>query len=161
MHQHPCHAHCCSHSSCLCTSGPPKGSTLCHHTLLPSKDSALVGINQYESNKPARYVNNTNLSSRVANLNPPWNGDQSEQASNAQFQKAMQLTGLEFMEALEYYSKVSVCQAYIVLGHFCLPCKQSSFSCHWGAIRQVLHQSMYIAMQAPCAQDCAACLLLL
>ncbi|KAL3162614.1 hypothetical protein ABBQ38_008661 [Trebouxia sp. C0009 RCD-2024] len=63
------------------------------------------GINQYESNKPARYVNNTNLSSRVANLNPPWNGDQSEQASNAQFQKAMQLTGLEFMEALEYYSK--------------------------------------------------------
>ena len=54
-------------------------------------------------------MNNTNLSSRVATLNPPWNGDQSEQASNAQFQKAMQLTGQEFMEALEYYSKVGGC----------------------------------------------------
>ncbi|DBB18394.1 hypothetical protein WJX82_003401 [Trebouxia sp. C0006] len=62
------------------------------------------GVNQYESDKPARYVSNTNLSSRVGNLNPPWNGDQSEEASNAQFQKAMQLTGHEFSDALEYYS---------------------------------------------------------
>lgn len=65
-----------------------------------------AGINQYESDKPARYLSNTNLSSRVAALNPPWNGDQSEEASNAQFQKAMQLTGHEFMEALDYYSNV-------------------------------------------------------
>ena len=57
-------------------------------------------------------MNNTNLSSRVATLNPPWNGDQSEQASNAQFQKAMQLTGQEFMEALEYYSKVGGSPTY-------------------------------------------------
>lgn len=76
-------------------------------------DNALAGINQYESDKPARYINNTNLSSRVANLNPAWNGDQSEQASNSQFQKAMQLTGQEFMEALEYYSKVTVFQRTI------------------------------------------------
>lgn len=68
----------------------------------------LTGINQYESDKPTRYVSNTNLSSRVASLNPSWNGDQSEEASNAQFQKAMQLTGHEFMEALDYYSNVSV-----------------------------------------------------
>ena len=67
-----------------------------------------AGINQWESDKPARYVSNTNLSSRVASLNPPWNGDQSEQASDAQFQKAMELTGHEFMEALEYYSNVSL-----------------------------------------------------
>ena len=69
--------------------------------------SCNAGVNQWESDKPARYVSNTNLSSRVASLNPPWNGDQSEEASNAQFQKAMQLTGHEFMEALEYYSNVS------------------------------------------------------
>ena len=68
----------------------------------------VAGINQYESDKPARYASNTNLSSRVAALNPPWNGDQSDAASNAQFQKAMQLTGHEFMEALEYYSNVSL-----------------------------------------------------
>ncbi len=42
----------------------------------------------------------------MGSLNPPWNGDQSEEASNAQFQKAMQLTGHECTEALEYYSNV-------------------------------------------------------
>ena len=42
----------------------------------------------------------------MGNLNPPWNGDQSEEASNAHFQKAMQLTGHEFSDALEYYSNV-------------------------------------------------------
>lgn len=61
-------------------------------------------------------MNNTNLSSRVANLNPPWNGDESEQASNAHFQKAMQLTGQEFMDALQYYSKVSGVSSIQVLG---------------------------------------------
>lgn len=67
----------------------------------------LSGVNQWLSDKPARYVSNTDLSSRVASLNPPWNGDQSEAASNAQFQKAMQLTGREFMDALNYYGTVS------------------------------------------------------
>lgn len=75
----------------------------------------LTGINQYESDKPARYVSNTNLSSRVASLNPSWNGDQSEEASNVQFQKAMQLTGHEFTEALDYYSNVSIHNAYYPL----------------------------------------------
>lgn len=68
--------------------------------------ASFAGVNQYDSDKPARYVSNTNLSSRVGNLNPTWNGDQSEEASHAQFQKAMQLTGHEFTEALEYYSNV-------------------------------------------------------
>lgn len=85
------------------------GLTMPHHA---SPGPFHAGINQYESDKPARYVSNTNLSSRVANLNPPWNGDQSEQASDAQFQKAMQLTGHEFMEALDYYSNVSICTAH-------------------------------------------------
>ena len=79
-----------------------------HLSTTASPCCILTGINQYESDKPARYVSNTNLSSRVASLNPSWNGDQSEEASNAQFQKAMQLTGHEFMEALDYYSNVSV-----------------------------------------------------
>jgi hypothetical protein len=69
-------------------------------------NASFAGVNQYESDKPARYVSNTTLSSRVGNLNPPWNGDQSEEASDAQFQKAMQLTGHEFSDALEYYSNV-------------------------------------------------------
>ena len=67
----------------------------------------LSGVNQWQSDKPARYVSNTDLSSRVASLNPPWNGDQTEAASNAQFQNAMQLTGKEFMDALNYYGTVS------------------------------------------------------
>ena len=69
-------------------------------------NASFAGVNQYESDQPARYVSNTNLSSRVGSLNPPWNGDQSEEASNAQFQKAMQLTGHEFSDALDYCSNV-------------------------------------------------------
>lgn len=75
-----------------------------HHTC--DLHVAFTGINQWQSDKPAKYTSNTDLSSRVAYLNPPWNGDQSEAASNAQFQKAMQLTGREFMEALNYYGTV-------------------------------------------------------
>jgi hypothetical protein len=31
------------------------------------------GVNQYESDQPARYTDNTGLSSRVGKLNPAWN----------------------------------------------------------------------------------------
>jgi len=51
-----------------------------------------------------RYTINTNLSSRVGNLNPKWNDE--EQDSDAGFYKAIELTGSEFLDKVNYYGKV-------------------------------------------------------
>lgn len=45
-----------------------------------------------------KYEVSTTLSSRVGRLNPAWNDDQSAETANAQFIKAMQLTGSEFID---------------------------------------------------------------
>eukprot|EP00879_Flechtneria_rotunda_P018358 GHRR01019257.1.p2 GENE.GHRR01019257.1~~GHRR01019257.1.p2 ORF type:complete len:191 (+),score=56.71 GHRR01019257.1:1072-1644(+) len=49
-----------------------------------------------------RYVNNTTLSARVANLNPTWNQPYTDETLLAGFFKAVQLTGQEFTAALQY-----------------------------------------------------------
>lgn len=57
------------------------------------------GINQYDVDLPARYVNNTSLSSRVGRLNLDWvDPDQSPERENEAFQRAMMLAGGEFLE---------------------------------------------------------------
>ena len=120
-----------------------------HVLQITSKDAqCCAGVNQYDSDRPARYVSNTNLSSRVASLNPPWNGDQSEEASNAQFQKAMQLTGHEFMEALEYYSKVSHL-AVVQLSPDCCNMLHTHgrFMCRHAFLRLSCCNSMALTMQ--------------
>ncbi|KAH6805364.1 Metal-dependent protein hydrolase [Perilla frutescens var. frutescens] len=56
------------------------------------------GINQYDTDQPPRYVNNT-LSSRVGKLNLDWtDSDQSSEKENEAFERAMALAGHEFME---------------------------------------------------------------
>ena len=65
-----------------------------------------AGINQWDVDAPPRYLSNTGLSARVGSLNPAWNEDASNERLDAQFGKAMQLTGSEFREAVEYISKV-------------------------------------------------------
>lgn len=56
---------------------------------------------------PPKYISNTNLSARVGGLNPRWNEDQSAERTDAQFLKAVQLTGSEFLESVDYISKVT------------------------------------------------------
>jgi hypothetical protein len=47
-------------------------STTCINQLAPS---ACAGVNQWDSDAPPKYVNNTHLSARVGRLNPDWNQD--------------------------------------------------------------------------------------
>lgn len=56
------------------------------------------GIERFESNKPARYHASTSLSSRVARLNADWFEKEPDQDAN--FQKAVALTGSELDDAI-------------------------------------------------------------
>ena len=68
---------------------------------------ARAGISQWPTEgHEQRYQSSTNLSSRVGGLNPRWNQDSSSAAADAAFQKAVALTGSEFLEAVDYVSKV-------------------------------------------------------
>ena len=61
------------------------------------------GVDMYDTDAPAKYSENTNLSARVGKLNPPWNEDNSPATQMAQFTKAVALTGGEFDDAVKYY----------------------------------------------------------
>ncbi|CAL8464428.1 g3963 [Coccomyxa elongata] len=63
------------------------------------------GVNQWDVDTPPKYISNTSLSARVGGLNPRWNEDQSAERTDAQFLKAVQLTGSEFLESVDYISK--------------------------------------------------------
>ncbi|CAM5124712.1 unnamed protein product [Natator depressus] len=57
------------------------------------------GIAQWDGEP--RYAMTTNLSARVANLNPRWND--TDQDTEAGFKKAMELVGREFLDRFNYY----------------------------------------------------------
>eukprot|EP01116_Phalansterium_solitarium_P009337 TRINITY_DN23447_c0_g1_i1.p2 TRINITY_DN23447_c0_g1~~TRINITY_DN23447_c0_g1_i1.p2 ORF type:complete len:329 (-),score=97.98 TRINITY_DN23447_c0_g1_i1:97-1083(-) len=61
------------------------------------------GVDAYPSDLVAKYHVGTDLSSRVAGLNPWWNDTTTD--INAQFQKAIALTGAELVDCIEYYGK--------------------------------------------------------
>ena len=56
------------------------------------------GINLYDTDKLPRYANDTHLSARVGRLNPDWMDEQTSEAEDEAFRKAMSLTGVEFLE---------------------------------------------------------------
>ncbi|GFS44466.1 metal-dependent protein hydrolase [Actinidia rufa] len=57
------------------------------------------GINQYDTDQPPRYLNNTHLSARVGRLNLDWiDPDQSSEKENEAFERAMALAGSEFLD---------------------------------------------------------------
>ncbi|PIN02958.1 putative metal-binding protein [Handroanthus impetiginosus] len=59
------------------------------------------GINQYDTDEPPRYVNNTHLSSRVGKLNLEWiDPDHSAENENKTFERAMALAGSEFLDGV-------------------------------------------------------------
>jgi len=62
------------------------------------------GIMQYPSDIEPKYRNNTDLSSRVRALNPPWNQTVDSQAMDTRFEEASLLTGTEFLGKLDYFS---------------------------------------------------------
>ena len=77
-------------------------------------DAVDNGINQYDTDKPPRYVNNTNLSSRVKSLNLDWvDLDQSSDRENEAFQQAMTLAGSEFLEVW-HFSSLIVCVCFML-----------------------------------------------
>ncbi|XP_039058934.1 MYG1 protein-like [Hibiscus syriacus] len=64
------------------------------------------GINQFDTDKPPRYVNNTDLSSSVGRLNLDWmDPDRSPEKENEAFQRAMTLAGSEFLESIRFHAK--------------------------------------------------------
>ncbi|PRW61099.1 UPF0160 -like [Chlorella sorokiniana] len=76
-----------------------------YRSFLEAVDAIDNGVNQWDSEAPPKYVNNTNLSARVGRLNPDWNEDASDEATMQRFKQAMQLTGSEFLEAVQYAAK--------------------------------------------------------
>ncbi|KAH9774943.1 metal-dependent protein hydrolase [Citrus sinensis] len=73
-------------------------------SLFQAIDAIDNGINQYDTDKPPRYVNNTNLSSRVGKLNLDWTEpDQSAERENEAFQQGMDLAGKEFLDTVRFY----------------------------------------------------------
>ncbi|CAA6656359.1 unnamed protein product [Spirodela intermedia] len=70
-----------------------------YKSFIEAIDAIDNGINQYDTDQPPKYVNNTGLSSRVGRLNLDWlEPDQSAKKENEAFQRAMVLAGSEFME---------------------------------------------------------------
>ncbi|KAF9685980.1 hypothetical protein SADUNF_Sadunf03G0111000 [Salix dunnii] len=64
------------------------------------------GINQYDIDRPPKYVNNTHLSSRVGKLNLDWTDpDQSPKKENEAFEQAMALAGSEFLDSVRFHAK--------------------------------------------------------
>ncbi|CAI5477347.1 unnamed protein product [Closterium sp. Yama58-4] len=76
-----------------------------YRSFMEALDAIDNGVNQFESEYPPRYVNNTHLSARVGRFNPDWLDDASPAAQDAAFQKAMALAGEEFMEAVTYTAR--------------------------------------------------------
>ncbi|KAL5567710.1 hypothetical protein UlMin_024285 [Ulmus minor] len=77
-----------------------------YKSFMEAIDAIDNGINQYDIDQPPKYVNNTNLSSRVGRLNLEWmDPDQSSERENEAFQRAMTLAGQEFLETLHFHAK--------------------------------------------------------
>ncbi|KAJ3576674.1 hypothetical protein NP233_g285 [Leucocoprinus birnbaumii] len=62
------------------------------------------GISQYPTDIKPLYRGRTDLSSRVAHLNPAWNESTNAEAVDARFLEASKLTGTEFLGRLDYYA---------------------------------------------------------
>lgn len=76
-----------------------------YKTFIEAVDAVDNGINQYVSDAPPLYVNNTTLGARVSRLNPAWNetpppGVTANADLDERFRAAMALTGQEFEEAV-------------------------------------------------------------
>ncbi|GFQ03155.1 upf0160 protein [Phtheirospermum japonicum] len=77
-----------------------------YKSFMEAIDSIDNGINQYDTDQPPRYVNNTHLSSRVGKLNLDWiDPDQSSEKENEAFERAMALAGKEFLDNVRSHAR--------------------------------------------------------
>ncbi|KAL6556233.1 hypothetical protein OROGR_005521 [Orobanche gracilis] len=77
-----------------------------YKSFMEAIDAIDNGINQYDTDQPPRYVNNTHLSSRVGKLNLDWiDPDQSSEKENEAFDRAMALAGREFLECVRSHAR--------------------------------------------------------
>ncbi|KAI4357620.1 hypothetical protein L6164_001557 [Bauhinia variegata] len=77
-----------------------------YKSFMEAIDAIDNGINQYDTDQPPKYVNNTHLSSRVGRLNLDWTDpDQSSEKENEAFQHAMALAGSEFLNSVRFHAK--------------------------------------------------------
>lgn len=77
-----------------------------YKSFMEAVDAVDNGINQYDTDQPPRYVNNTHLSSRVGKLNLDWmDPDQSAEKENEAFERAMNLSGSEFLDNVRFHAK--------------------------------------------------------
>ncbi|KAK2981912.1 hypothetical protein RJ640_019132 [Escallonia rubra] len=77
-----------------------------YKSFMEAIDAVDNGINQYDTDQPPRYVNNTHLSSRVGRFNLDWTDpDQSAEKENEAFQRAMALAGSEFLDNVQFHAK--------------------------------------------------------
>ncbi|KAL3499081.1 hypothetical protein ACH5RR_041813 [Cinchona calisaya] len=75
-----------------------------YKSFMEAIDAIDNGINQYDTNQPPKYVNNTHLSSRVGRLNLDWiDPDQSSEKENEAFESAMLLAGSEFLDSVCFH----------------------------------------------------------
>lgn len=74
-----------------------------YESFIEAVDGIDNGVNQYDSEP--HYQSSTNLGSRVKGLNPWWNQPSTNEIMDAQFCKAMELTGSEFKSKIEFYAR--------------------------------------------------------
>ncbi|GMN31343.1 hypothetical protein TIFTF001_003209 [Ficus carica] len=77
-----------------------------YKSFMEAIDAVDNGINQYDTDQPPRYINNTHLSSRVGRFNLDWTDpDQSSEKENEAFHRAMALAGTEFLDSVRFHVK--------------------------------------------------------
>eukprot|EP00879_Flechtneria_rotunda_P019538 GHRR01020525.1.p1 GENE.GHRR01020525.1~~GHRR01020525.1.p1 ORF type:complete len:268 (+),score=60.79 GHRR01020525.1:193-996(+) len=80
-----------------------------YKSFIEAVDAIDNGVNQFDCDTPPKYVNNTTLSARVANLNPTWNQPYTDETLLAGFFKAVQLTGAASKAACRLLNGYSRC----------------------------------------------------
>ncbi|KAL2609437.1 hypothetical protein R1flu_028010 [Riccia fluitans] len=76
-----------------------------YKSFMEAIDAVDNGINQYDTNAPPKYANDTYLSARVGRLNPDWMDENSPEKEDQAFHQAMELAGKEFLDSLRYYGR--------------------------------------------------------
>lgn len=70
-------------------------------TFIESVDAHDNGVERFESDKPPRFEQRTDLGARVGRLNPSWQDEVGSDEHDRRFLKAVALTGAEFQEQLD------------------------------------------------------------
>jgi len=77
-----------------------------YKSLIEGLDAIDNGISQFDTDQQPKYANNTHLSARVGRLNPRWNEPSTDQLAMERFLRAVELTGEEFRESVDFCGNV-------------------------------------------------------